>query len=127
MQDDEFVYAFILDQVSSEERFDKILQKENGKSYLQLAIEAAVDSKPDTGIDLIIVLSSSDSVLDAASELGAIARMVPGFFDVDSMIKTYVTDSGVMVDPNDDPIIIVIEPYTMDIGLPRALSEITGY
>jgi hypothetical protein len=31
-----------------------------------------------------------------------------------------------MIDPNDDPIIIVIEPYTRDIGYPRALSEITG-
>jgi hypothetical protein len=128
MLDDEFVYAVIPDHLTSVDRWDKILEKTAGpigsKSHLELAIRAAIDSKYETGIDVVIVLSANEAVLDAASELGAVAHMAPGFFDVDSMIKAYVSDPGVDIDPSDDPYVIVIEPYSLSFGEPRPMSEI---
>ena len=64
------------------------------------------------------------AVLDAASDLGAVSHMVPGFFDTDTMIRTFATDPGVDIDPNDDPYIVVIDPYTLEIGEHRQMSEI---
>jgi hypothetical protein len=128
MLDDEFVYAVIPDHLTSVDRWDKILEKSAGgtgsKSQLELAIRAAIDSKYETGIDVVIVLSANEAVLDAASELGAVAHMAPGFFDVDSMIKSYVSDPGVDIDPSDDPYVVIVEPYSLTIGDPRPMSEI---
>jgi hypothetical protein len=128
MLDDEFVYAVIPDHLTSVDRWDKILEKSAGvtgsKSHLELAIRAAIDSKYETGIDVVIVLSANEAVLDAASELGAVAHMAPGFFDVDSMIKSYVSDPGVDIDPSDDPYIVIVEPYSLSIGDPRPMSQI---
>ncbi|CAB4559705.1 MAG: hypothetical protein F2550_02450 [Actinobacteria bacterium] len=128
MLDDEFVYAVIPDHLTSVDRWDKILEKSAGgtssKSHLELAIRAAIDSKYETGIDVVIVLSANEAVLDAASELGAVAHMAPGFFDVDSMIKAYVSDPGVDIDPSDDPYIVIVEPYSLSIGDPRPMSQI---
>ena len=73
---------------------------------------------------MVIVLSSNEAVLDDASDLGAVAHHVPGFFDTDSMIRTFVTDPGVEIDPNDDPYIVVIDPYTLEVGEHRQMSEI---
>ena len=125
MLDDEFVYAVIPDHLTSVDRWDKILEKPAGiKSHLEMAIRAAIDSKYETGIDVVIVLSANEAVLDAASELGAVAHMAPGFFDVDSMIKSYVSDPGVDIDPSDDPYVVIVEPYSLSIGDPRPMSEI---
>ena len=125
MLDDEFVYAVIPDHLTSVDRWDKILEKPAGiKSHLEMAIRAAIDSKYETGIDVVIVLSANEAVLDAASELGAVAHMAPGFFDVDSMIKSYVSDPGVDIDPSDDPYIVIVEPYSLSIGDPRPMSQI---
>ena len=125
MLDDEFVYAVIPDHLTSVDRWDKILEKPAGiKSHLEMAIRAAIDSKYETGIDVVIVLSANEAVLDAASELGAVAHMAPGFFDVDSMIKSYVSDPGVDIDPSDDPYIVIVEPYSLSIGEPRPMSQI---
>ena len=125
MLDDEFVYAVIPDHLTSVDRWDKILEKSaGGKSHLEMAIRTAIDSKYETGIDVVIVLSANEAVLDAASELGAVAHMAPGFFDVDSMIKSYVSDPGVDIDPNDDPYVVIVEPYSLSIGDPRPMSEI---
>ena len=125
MLDDEFVYAVIPDHLTSVDRWDKILEKPAGiKSHLEMAIRAAIDSKYETGIDVVIVLSANEAVLDAASELGAVAHMAPGFFDVDSMIKSYVSDPGVDIDPSDDPFVVIVEPYSLSIGDPRPMSEI---
>ena len=125
MLDDEFVYAVIPDHLTSVDRWDKILEKSaGGKSHLEMAIRAAIDSKYETGIDVVIVLSANEAVLDVASELGAVAHMAPGFFDVDSMIKSYVSDPGVDIDPSDDPYIVIVEPYSLSIGDPRPMSKI---
>ena len=125
MLDDEFVYAVIPDHLTSVDRWDKILEKSaGGKSHLEMAIRTAIDSKYETGIDVVIVLSANEAVLDAASELGAVAHMAPGFFDVDSMIKSYVSDPGVDIDPSDDPYVVIVEPYSLSIGDPRPMSEI---
>jgi len=128
MLDDEFVYAVIPDHLTSVDRWDKILDKTSdspgSKSHLERAIRAAVDSKYETGIDVVIVLSANEAVLDAASELGAVAHMAPGFFDVDSMIKAYVNDPGVDIDPSDDPYVVVVEPYNLSFGEPRPMSQI---
>ena len=125
MLDDEFVYAVIPDHLTSVDRWDKILEKSaGGKSHLEMAIRTAIDSKYETGIDVVIVLSANEAVLDAASKLGAVAHMAPGFFDVDSMIKSYVSDPGVDIDPSDDPYVVIVEPYSLSIGDPRPMSEI---
>jgi len=125
MLDDEFVYAVIPDHLTSVDRWDKILEKPAGiKSHLEMAIRTAIESKYETGIDVVIVLSANEAVLDAASELGAVAHMAPGFFDVDSMIKSYVSDPGVDIDPSDDPYVVIVEPYSLSIGDPRPMSEI---
>jgi hypothetical protein len=124
MRDDEFVYAVIPDHAAGAEDWDKILIKQDGKTHLERAIRKALDSKFDAGVDVVIVLSSNDAVLDAASELGAVAHMVPGFFDTDSMIRTFATEPGVDIDPNDDPWVVVIDPYTLEVGEGRQMSEI---
>lgn len=124
MKDDEFVYAVIADHAPDAEDWGKILQKHDGKTHLERAIHKAVESKFETGVDLVIVLSSNDAVLDAASELGAVAHMVPGFFDTDSMIRTFATEPGVEIDPNDDPWVIVVDPYRLTVGQGRQMSEI---
>jgi methionine synthase II (cobalamin-independent) len=124
MRDDEFVYAVIPDHAAGAEDWDKILIKQDGKTHLERAIRKAFDSKFDAGVDVVIVLSSNDAVLDAASELGAVAHMVPGFFDTDSMIRTFATEPGVDIDPNDDPWVVVIDPYTLEVGEGRQMSEI---
>lgn len=128
MRDEEFVYAVIPDHLTSVDRWDKVLEKAaqtaGAKSHLELAIRAAVDSKPSTGIDVVIVLSANEAVLDAASELGAVSHLVPGFFDTDTMIRTYLTDPGVEIDPIDNPFIIVIDPYSLEFGPARPMREI---
>jgi methionine synthase II (cobalamin-independent) len=124
MRDDEFVYAVIPDYAAGAEDWDKILIKQDGKTHLERAIRKAFDSKFDAGVDVVIVLSSNDAVLDAASDLGAVAHMVPGFFDTDSMIRTFATEPGVDIDPNDDPWVVVIDPYTLEVGEGRQMSEI---
>lgn len=125
MQGDEFVYAIIPDHVSGDSRWDQILLKQDGKSHLERAIHAAVESRPQTGIDIVIVLSSNESVLDAATDLGAVANLVPSFFNTEVMLKTYFADPGVAIDPNDDPVIIVVDPYTLEFDAPRSMRSIT--
>lgn len=124
MRDDEFVYAVIADHAAGAEDWDKILQKQDGKTHLERAIHKAVNSKFDAGVDVVIVLSSNEAVLDAASDLGAVAHLVPGFFDTVSMIRTFATAPGVDIDPNDDPWIVVIDPYTLELAEARQMSEI---
>lgn len=124
MKDDEFVYAVIPDHADSAEAWGQILQKQDGKTHLERAIHKAFDTKHSTGVDVVIVLSPNEAVLDAASELGAVAHMVPGFFDTDSMIRTFATNPGVEIDPNDDPLIVVIDPYSLDVADGRPMSEI---
>ena len=126
MHGDEFVYAIIPDHVSGEDRWDQILLKQDGKSHLERAIHAAVESRPQTGVDVVIVLSSNESVLDAATDLGAVANLVPSFFNTEVMLKTYFSDPGVAIDPGDDPVIVVVDPYTLEFDSPRSLSEIIG-
>jgi hypothetical protein len=126
MIDDEFVYAIIPDHVSGDDRWDKILLKTDGKPALERAVHAAVESKPETGVDLVIVLSSNESVLDAATDLGAVSNLVPSFFNVEVMLKTYFADPGVSIDPADDPWVVVFDPYTLEHDAPRQLSEILG-
>lgn len=124
MQDDEFVYAIIPDHVSGDDRWDKILLKEDGKTHLERAVHHAVESKLETGVDVVIVLSSNESVLDAATDLGAVANLVPSFFNTEVMLKTYFSDPGVFIDEEDDPLIIVLDPYTLQFGEPRPMSAI---
>ena len=124
MHDDDFVYAIIPDHVSGDDRWDQILLKQDGKSHLERAVHAAVESRPQTGIDLVIVLSSNEAVLDAATDLGAIANLVPSFFNTEAMLKTYFADPGVDIDPNDDPVIIVVDPYTLEFDAPRSMRSI---
>ena len=124
MKDDEFVYVGIPDHANNAEEWGQILQKQDGKTHLERAIHKAFDTKHETGVDVVIVLSSNDGVLDAASDLGAVSHMVPGFFDTDSMIKTFAAEPGVDIDPNDDPWIVVIDPYSLQVGEGRQFSEI---
>lgn len=124
MHGDEFVYAIIPDHVSGDDRWDQILLKQDGKSHLERAVHAAVESRPQTGIDLVIVLSSNEAVLDAATDLGAVANMVPSFFNTEAMLKTYFADPGIDIDPTDDPVIVVVDPYSLEFGEPRSMSEI---
>jgi hypothetical protein len=42
------------------------------------------------------------------------------------MLKTYFSDPGVSIDPGDDPWIVVIDPYSLELSEPRQMSEITG-
>jgi hypothetical protein len=89
-------------------------------------VHAAHESKTETGVDLVIVLSSNEAVLDAATDLGAVSNLVPSFFDNEVMLKTYFSDPGVSIDPGDDPWIVVIDPYSLELSEPRQMSEITG-
>jgi dsDNA-binding SOS-regulon protein len=126
MHDDEFVFAVIPDHVSAEDRWDKILQKADGKTALERAVHSAHESKAETGVDLVIVLSSNEAVLDAATDLGAVSNLVPSFFNSEVMLKTYFSDPGVSIDPGDDPWIVVIDPYSLEHSAPRQMSEITA-
>jgi hypothetical protein len=124
MRDDEFVYAVIADNTDGAEDWGRILQKHEGKTHLERAIHKAVESKFETGVDLVIVLSSNDAVLDAATEQGAVAHMAPGFFDTDSMIRAFASNPGVDIDPNDDPWVVVVDPYSLTVGEARPMSQI---
>jgi hypothetical protein len=124
MRDDEFVYAVIADHTDGAEDWGRILQKHEGKTHLERAIHKAVESKFETGVDLVIVLSSNDAVLDAATEQGAVAHMAPGFFDTDSMIRAFASNPGVDIDPNDDPWVVVVDPYSLTVGEARPMSQI---
>ena len=114
---DEFVYAVIPDYADSADEWGQILQKFEGKTHLERAIHKAFDTKHQTGVDVVIVLSPNDAVLDAASDLGAVAHMMPGFFDTDSMIRTFATQPGVEIDPNDDPYVVVVYPYSLQVSV----------
>lgn len=126
MLNEEFVFAIIPDHVSADERWDKILQKQDGKTHLDLAVHAAAAARADIGVDVTIVLSSNEAVLDAATDLGAVSNQVPSFFDTELMLKTYFMDPGVDIDPSDDPWIVVFDPYTLEHDEPRQLSSILG-
>ena len=126
MLNEEFVFAIIPDHVSADERWDKILQKQDGKTHLDLAVHAAAAARAELGVDLTIVLSSNEAVLDAATDLGAVSNQVPSFFDTELMLKTYFMDPGVDIDPSDDPWIVVFDPYTLEHDEPRQLSSILG-
>lgn len=124
MIDDEFVYAIIPDHVSAQEHPDKLLTKSGSKTTLERAVHHIISTKHETGVDLVIVLSSNESVLDAAAELGAVGGLVPSFFNVETMLKTYFADPGVDIDPNDDPFVLIFDPYTLEHGPRRRLSDI---
>ena len=124
MLNEEFVFAIIPDHVSAEERWDKILQKQEGKTHLDLAVHAAAAARAELGVDVTIVLSSNEAVLDAATDLGAVSNQVPSFFDTELMLKTYFMDPGVDIDPSDDPWIVVFDPYTLEHDEPRQLRSI---
>ena len=124
MIDDEFVYAIVPDHVSGDDRWDKILLKADGKTALERVVHHIFETKIDTAVDVVIVLSSNESVLDAAAELGAVSNLVPSFFNVEVMLKTYFEDPGVSIDPGDDPWVVVFDPYTLEHDEPRQLSEI---
>lgn len=126
MLNEEFVFAIIPDHVSADERWDKILQKQDGKTHLDLAVHAAAAARSEIGVDVTIVLSSNEAVLDAATDLGAVSNQVPSFFDTELMLKTYFMDPGVDIDPSDDPWIVVFDPYTLEHDEPRQLSSILG-
>lgn len=126
MLNEEFVFAIIPDHVSADERWDKILQKQDGKTHLDLAVHAAAAARAEIGVDVTIVLSSNEAVLDAATDLGAVSNQVPSFFDTELMLKTYFMDPGVDIDPSDDPWIVVFDPYTLEHDEPRQLSSILG-
>lgn len=126
MLNEEFVFAIIPDHVSADERWDKILQKQDGKTHLDLAVHAAAAARAELGVDVTIVLSSNEAVLDAATDLGAVSNQVPSFFDTELMLKTYFMDPGVDIDPSDDPWIVVFDPYTLEHDEPRQLSSILG-
>ena len=124
MLNEEFVFAIIPDHVSAEERWDKILQKQEGKTHLDLAVHAAAAARAELGVDVTIVLSSNEAVLDASTDLGAVSNQVPSFFDTELMLKTYFMDPGVDIDPSDDPWIVVFDLYTLEHDEPRQLSSI---
>lgn len=125
MFDDEFVYAVITDHIPMDEgeRFDKILQVVDGKSALERAVRAAKDSRFEFGVDVVIVLSSNEAVLDAATELGCVARQAPGFFEPIPMLRTYFSEPDVMIDEGDSPWIVMVDAETAHVGEPRKLRE----
>ena len=124
MREDEFVYAVIPDHADSAEDFGRLLEKQDGQTYLDRAIHRVFETKFETGVDVIIVLSSNEAVLDAAGDMGAVSQMVPGFFDTDSMIRTFAADPGVDIDPMESPWIVVVDPYSLEFSEHRKLNEI---
>lgn len=126
MIDDEFAYAIIPDHISGEDRWDKILTKADGKTALERAVHHIIETKQESGIDLVIVLSSNESVLDAAADLGAVGNLVPSFFNVETMLKTYFADPDIDIDPNDDPFVLVFDPYTLEHDDQRRVSDIVA-
>ena len=124
MIDDEFVYGIIPDHIGKDERWDRILLKEDGKSHLERAINEINNTRFETGVDVVIVLSSNETVLDVAGDLGVVSNLVPSFFDIETMLKTYFSDPKVYLDSSEDPVVIVFDPYTLEPGEPRSLSAI---
>lgn len=90
----------------------------DGKTKLQRAIAAGRNySDVENPADIVLVLSSSEEVLNAAQDLDAATFAVPSFFRPEEMIKTYFTagsDTGneIFIDQNEDPFLVFVDPET---------------
>lgn len=123
MLNEEFVYAVIADHAADAEQFDKLLQKRDGKTVLEHAVYEVKHSKLGHGVDVVIVLSSNEEVLDAATDLGCVAHEIPGFFEPREMIRTYFSQGDVLIDEGDNPWLVLVDAETAMVGEPQSLRN----
>lgn len=122
MFEGEFLYAVIADHVPIDEpaQYGKILEKVDGRSALQRAIQFDYNYP----IDVVIVLSSNNEVLDEATALGCVARECPDFFEPIAMLSTYFSEPDVLIDEGDNPWIVFIDIEREQLGEITELREL---
>ncbi len=131
MNNDEFVYAVIADHVPSADRFGAIIAPdEHGITMLDRCIQAIADypnneddEELENGkIDVTIVLSSNEAVLEAAAEAGAVTHVSGSFLSPTEMIRHYFLEGDVIIDAESPTYIVLVDPLTAEYGNPMLLS-----
>lgn len=128
MKNNDFVYAVIADHVSDPATFGSILNTdENGISMLDRCIQACEDfpnnyQLRDNAVDVTIVLSSNEAVLDAAADLGAVTHVSGSFLSPPAMVRHYFLENDVMIDDESATYIVLVDPLTAEYGNPMLLS-----
>lgn len=92
----------------------RIFEIVDGQTKLQRAIKVGFDySDVEGAADIVLVLSSSEEVLNAAQALHATTFAVPSFFRPEEMLKTYFTSGAeIFLDPQENPYLVFVEPET---------------
>lgn len=129
MKENEFVYAVIADHVADPATFGSILaEDEHGISMLDRCIQACedfpnnTDELPDDGVDVTVVLSSNEAVLEAAAKLGAVTHVSGSFLSPAEMVRHYFLETDVILDPDESSYIVLVDPKTAEYGRPMLLS-----
>jgi hypothetical protein len=112
----DFLYAIIPHASHSQAGQPNILAADStGISLLDRAIQLA--ENPDgNGVDLVIVLSPDEDVLDAASEHGAIVHEVAVGLQPFQAAHDYFNAADVLIADDQDPKMVFIDPVDLKIS-----------
>ena len=116
MIDNELVIAFIPARGGSKGLPGKNMLKINGKTLIELAVESSRGDLIGTPVDLVVVSSDDQDILEHASELGCVNFERSEFAATDEAtaadaIRDYFGAPDVMVDIEDrDPWVIYLQP-----------------
>ena len=91
----------ILDSVGDDTKLSRAIH--NGRHF----------TEAENPADIVLVLSSSEEVLEQAAELGAATYAVPSMFAPKQMVETYFTaGTDIFLDPTEDPMLVIVDPET---------------
>jgi hypothetical protein len=113
----DFVYAIIPHASHSQAEQPNILEADSsGITLLDRAIQLAENYPDGNGVDLVIVLSPDEDVLDAASEHGAIVHEVAVGLQPFQAAHDYFNAADVLIADDQDPKMVFIDPVDLKIS-----------
>jgi CMP-N-acetylneuraminic acid synthetase len=113
----DFVYAIIPHFGHAQVGQPNILAPDSaGISLLDRAIQAAENYPDESRVDLVIVLSPDEDVLDAASDQGAIVHEVAVGLQPFQAAHDYFNAADVLIADDQDPKMVFIDPVDLKIS-----------
>ncbi len=113
----DFVYAIIPHAGHAQAEQPNILEADSsGITLLDRAIQLAENYPDGNGVDLVIVLSPDEDVLDAASEQGAIVHEVALGLQPFRAAHEYFNAADVLIADDQDPKMVFIDPINQKIS-----------
>ncbi|MEY4422956.1 MAG: hypothetical protein RLZZ258_59 [Actinomycetota bacterium] len=113
----DFVYAIIPHAGHAQAEQPNILEADSsGITLLDRAIQLAENYPDGNGVDLVIVLSPDEDVLDAASEQGAIVHEVALGLQPFRAAHEYFNAADVLIADDQEPKMVFIDPINQKIS-----------